>query len=185
MVDLRAQPGQLMKVYIVSLFFLISLCGFSQTSTSSQFSLNAFTPSAEYEISIAENSTIDLDLGLGFSYLHSFGESHYGIYPGFESQYRYYYNFQKRRDDDHKTSENSANYIAGIFSITGGNPIFGDLKYNSEYGLVVGPVWGMQRVYNSGFKINFNLGLGYGYAQEGNSYLVPILSAQLGWVLDR
>ncbi|AVR44124.1 hypothetical protein C7S20_01965 [Christiangramia fulva] len=157
----------------------------AQNNTGSQFSLNAFTPSAEYELSIGEKSSIDLDFGLGFSYLHSLGESHYGIYPGFKTQYRYYYNFQKRIDDKRNTSGNSANYIAGIASITGGNPIFGDLKYSSDYGLVAGPAWGLQRVYDNNFKVNVNLGLGFGYSEVGDSYLLPIIAVQLGWVLDR
>ncbi len=174
-----------MRPIILFAGFLFCLYTSGQNQTTSQFSLNAFTPSAEYEFSIGINSTIDLDLGVGFSYLHSFGESHYGIYPGFETQYRYYYNFEKRADDKKEISHNSANYIAGIASITGGNPIFGDLEYDSDYGLVIGPAWGLQRVYNNRFKIDVNLGVGYAYAEKGDSYLVPVISAKFGWVLSR
>lgn len=174
-----------MQRLFLCFIFLFCLQLSAQKTTENQFSLNLLTPSAEYELSVAENSSVDFNLGLGFSYLHSLGESHYGIYPGFEAQYRYYYNFQNRKDDNKKTSKNSANYLAGIASITGGDPIFGDLKYNSDYGIVIGPAWGMQRVYDNRLKINFNLGLGYGYAEEGDSYLVPILSAQLGWIVGR
>ncbi|MCG9970173.1 hypothetical protein [Christiangramia crocea] len=168
----------------VILIFFLSFTSISQNiSTNSQFSLNLLAPSVEYELSISDRSTIDMDLGVGFAYHKSnyTGEA-YGFYPGFEGQYRYYYNFGKRSDKGNKTSENSANYFAATASITGGDPIIGDLRYASDYGVLVGPVWGLQRVYYSGFKLNFNLGLGLGF-NETQTYFTPLFGLQLGWLV--
>ncbi|CAL67765.1 hypothetical protein [Christiangramia forsetii] len=174
-----------MKHFLFVLALIASLNIFSQeTTTNNQFSLNLLAPSAEYEFSVSDRSTIDLNLGIGFTYQYSslFGEA-YGIYPGFEAQYRYYYNFEKRADKGKKTSENSANYITGIASVTSGNAIIGDLDYENDYGAFVGPAWGLQRVYESGFKLNLNLGLGLGFNDSGDTYVKPLFSFQLGWLV--
>lgn len=174
-----------MNKLIVCALLLLSVNSFGQeTSTNSQFSLNLLAPSAEYELALSQKSTIDVNLGVGFTYEYSstLGEA-YGLYPGFEAQYRYYYNFEKRADKGKKTAENSANYFAGVASISGGNPIIGDLENVNEYGGFVGPVWGLQRVYKRGFKLNLNLGLGLGYNDSGNTYVRPMFELQLGWLV--
>lgn len=176
-----------MKYIIGILLFALSGVLSAQTAagTSSQFSLNLITPSLEYEVAVTNESTIDMDLGIGFAYHKSLGESEFGIFPGFEVHYRYYYNLQKRQDNNKKASENSGNYIAAIGSISGGDPIIGDLKYASDYGVFFGPAWGLQRVYYSKLKLNFNLGAGYGFNQRGTSYFAPIFAIQLGWKLGK
>ncbi len=174
-----------MKNFLIFLGLIAGLNMFGQKNTSNQFSLNLITPSVEYEVAISDHSTIDLDLGIGCAYHNSLGESEFGIFPDFNLQYRYFYNFQKRRDDSKKTSENSANYIAAIGSISGGDPIIGDLKYVSDYGVFFGPAWGLQRVYYSKLKLNLNLGAGYGFNEQGASYFAPILAFQLGWKLGK
>ncbi|MBT8296305.1 MAG: hypothetical protein KJO51_07800 [Gramella sp.] len=100
-------------------------------------------------------------------------------------QYRYYYNFEKRFDNGKKTSENSANYISGVVSVTGGKPIIGNLEYSNDYGGFIGPAWGLQRVYNSGFKLNLNLGLGLGFNDTSDVYLTPLFGLQLGWIITK
>lgn len=174
-----------MKRLLFSILFLSTLISFSQErTTNSQFSLNLLAPSAEYELAVSDNSTLDMNLGIGFAYhKSSYSGEAFGIFPGFEAQYRYYYNFEKRADKGKKTSENSGNYIAGVASITGGKPIIGDLEYANEYGGFVGPTWGLQRIYNSGFKLNLNLGIGMGFNDAGDTYLTPLFGLQLGWLV--
>ncbi|SDS06779.1 hypothetical protein [Christiangramia echinicola] len=176
-----------MKKLLFFLTFFGSLNVSSQeTTTASQFSVNLLAPSAEYELAVAGRSTIDMNLGVGFAYHNSsYGGEAFGLFPGIEAQYRYYYNFGKRVDKGKKTSENSANYIAGVASITSGKPIIGDLEYTDDFAGFVGPAWGLQRVYNSGFKLNLNLGLGMGFNEGGNAYLTPLFGLQLGWKLGK
>ncbi len=174
-----------MKFFFTIFFLNWSLLSFSQvTTTNSQFALNLFAPSAEYEISVSDLSTIDLDLGIGFAYHRStYSGDAFGIFPGFEIQYRHYYNFEKRADRGRKTSENSGNYVAAVTSITGGKPLVGDLEYDNDYGVFIGPAWGLQRVYDSGFKLNLNLGLGLGFNETEDIYFTPLFGLQLGWVI--
>jgi len=176
-----------MKNLLIFLAILSSIGVYAQeTTTNSQFSLNLLAPSAEYELAVSDHSTIDMNLGVGFAYhSSSYGGDAFGLFPGVEAQYRYYYNFNKRADKGKKTSENSANYIAGIASITSGKPIIGDLEYTDDYAGFVGPAWGLQRVYNSGFKLNLNLGLGLGFNEGGDAYVTPLFGLQLGWKIGK
>ena len=176
-----------MKQFLFLLGFIFTFTSYSQEiTTNSQFSLNLLAPSAEYELSISDRSTIDLNLGVGFAYHRSsYSGEAFGLYPGFETQYRYYYNFEKRADKGKKTSENSANYLAVVASVTGGKPIIGNLEYTNDYGGFVGPAWGLQRVYNSNFKLNLNLGLGLGFNDAGDTYFTPLFGLQLGWLLTK
>ena len=84
-----------------------------------------------------------------------------------------------------KVSENSGNYITALAEITSGTPILGGLTSKADYAVVVGPAWGLQRVYNSGFKLNLNLGVGYGFDDLGGSYITPLVGIQLGWLLAK
>ncbi len=170
------------------LFAVLLIAGFSVNSqtTQNQFSLNFLVPSAEYEVSVSEKSTIDFNLGVGFAYTKSdFNGEHFGVFPGFETQYRYYYNLAKRADKGKKTSENSGNYIAGVASLSSGDPIFGDLEYANDYWGFVGPSWGLQRIYRSNFKLNLNLGAGLGFNDSGDTYFSGIIGIQLGFKLGK
>lgn len=130
-------------------------------------------------------TTLDLRLGTGFSYFENsyFGED-FGIYPIFNVQYRYYYNLGKRFDKGKNISDNSANYVALSGIVQSGKPIIGNIEYNADYFGVIGPVWGLQRYYNSGFKLDLNLGAGYGFDELGDSYFSPIIGIRLGWLLS-
>lgn len=174
-----------MKKILLSLFLLCGSISFAQETTH-QFSLNFLIPSAEYELAVSKNATVDAVLGLGFGYHDAsyLEEPEYGIYPYLELQYRYFYNFDKRMQKGKKTSENSANYIAAVGLISSGEPIIGNMQLDNGYSGFVGPAWGLQRVYNSNFKLNLTLGLGYGF-NNGDSYLAPRISIQLGFKLGK
>jgi len=176
-----------MKQFFVALFLLSGLSSFSQTSTQDQFSLNFLMPSLEYEVSVSNKSTIDAVLGMGFGYHDaSYLENpEYGIYPEFETQYRYFYNLDKRMEKGKKTSENSGNYLAAVGVIASGDPIIGDMQLDNDYSGFVGPAWGLQRVYNSNFKLNLTLGLGLGFNDRDNAYLASHIAFQLGFKLGK
>lgn len=180
------QSIYIMKKILLSLALFICLTSFAQETTN-QFSLNFLIPSAEYEVSVSENSTVDTMLGMGFSYHDAsyLNKPEYGIYPQFEAQYRYYYNFRKRVEKGKKTSENSGNYIAVVGVFASGEPIIGDMQLNTDYSGFVGPAWGLQRVYNSNFKLNLNLGLGMGFNDRDGAYLSPRIAIQLGFKLGK
>jgi len=145
------------------------------------FSANILTPGLEYEYGLTKSSTLDLRAGSGFAYRKGvFGEG-FGVYPIFNVQYRHYYNLKKRLDKGKNISNNSANYVALSGTIQVGKPIIGNLEYNEGYFGVFGPVWGLQRYYGAGFKLDLNLGGGYGFNESGSSFFSPIIGLRLGW----
>lgn len=170
------------------LLFGLILTGLNASSqTTNQFSLNFFVPSAEYEAAIGENSSLDGMLGLGFGYHDAdyLDEAEFGIFPHLEAQYRYYYNFQKRADKGKKISENSGNYLAAVGFVASGDPVIGDMHLRNNYSAFVGPAWGLQRVYDSNFKLNLNLGAGYGFNDYNESSLQILIDIQLGFKIGK
>jgi hypothetical protein len=169
---------------------LLSFCFCSFLSINAQdqpsvedglFSVNILTPGLEYEYGLTNSTTLDLRVGSGFAYRKGvFGEG-FGVYPIFNVQYRHYYNLKKRLDKGKNISNNSANYIALSGTIQAGKPIIGNLEYNEGYFGVIGPVWGLQRYYGAGFKLDLNLGGGYGFNESGSSFFSPIIGLRLGW----
>ena len=172
-------------LFVAVILSSISIFGQERSpETNSQFSLNLILPSLEYEIKTGHSSTVDLLLGAGFGY-QSGSQNRFGVFPAFRSSYRYYYNLNKRLEKGKKVSENSGNYIAAIGTIESGKPLIGDYYLNKNYSVFIGPAWGLQRVYNSGFKLNLNLGAGYGFNDLGDSYVSPIIAIQLGWLIAK
>ena len=173
-----------------NLLLVLSIFGgmsvYSQ-STTNQFSLNFLIPSAEYEVSVSANSTVDANLGLGFGYHDSafLDEAEFGFFPQLMGQYRYYYNFKKRDGKGKKTSENSGNYVAAVGILSVGDPLFGDMELDNDYTGFVGPAWGLQRIYYSNFKLNLNMGLGYGFNDLGDSSASVLINLQLGFKLGK
>ena len=170
----------------MAVLLIAGISAHSQT-TQDQLSLNFLIPSAEYEWAISDHSTIDAMAGLGFGYHDGMylDDPEFGVFPQFEAQYRYYYNFEKRADKGKKISENSANYIAAVVALGSGEPILGDMQLQHDLSGFIGPAWGLQRVYNSNFKLNLNLGAGYGFDDLGNSYFSPLIDIQLGFKLGK
>lgn len=169
-----------MKQFLVFLCLLSGAVTSGQTSTENQFSLNLLIPSAEYEFSLTESSTLDFYAGIGFVYRKVFDESHYSIFPEVMVQYRYYYNLDKRLEKGKNVANNSGNYLTAVALISGGNALIGDLNDVNGTSVLLGPAWGLQRVYGKHFKLNLYLGLGYGF-NEVDSYLAPIIAFQFGW----
>ena len=173
------------NLYLFVLFFATGLQAQDEPVTSSQLSVNFMIPSLEGEIKTGTTSTLALNLGTAFVYRKSTYTSGYAVFPTLQAQYRNYYNFNKRLEKGKKISENSGNYITALVDITSGNPILGDLESMADYAVFVGPAWGLQRIYNSGFKLNLNLGIGYGFKDLGDSYFAPLVGLQLGWLLSK
>lgn len=177
-----------MKNYCLPLLFLLFVISSSGQEisrlTQNQFSATFFLPGVEYETPVADNSTISLRIGTGFGYAAGmFRETEFGIYLNLRGQYRHFYNFRKRLEKEKNISNNSGNYLALHTALFYGKPIIGELETAADISGLIGPVWGIQRVYNSGFKLNLFLGAGYGFNDIGGSGISPILGFSLGWLI--
>lgn len=175
------------NLLLISFCLLISLSINAQNQPSVEdglLSVNILTPGLEYEYGLTNSTTLDLGAGSGFAYRKgTFGEG-FGVYPVFDLQYRYYYNLKKRLEKGKNIFNNSGNYIALSGTLQAGKPIIGDLEYNEGYFGVIGPVWGLQRYYGAGFKLDLNLGGGYGFNESGGSFFSPIIGLKLGWLIS-
>lgn len=174
-----------MKKTITAIFLLSTIFLSAQNSTmgveKQLFKVNLLlTPGLEYEVGVSKNATLDFRLGTGLVYVRVNEEEDYGIFLNFEGAYRYYYNFEKRTSKGKNTSRNSANYVALTTFFASDDPIIGDLEIDTDYIGQVGPVWGFQRTYNSGFNLGLELGLGYTFGGS-DSFVVPIFGFRLGW----
>ncbi|MGM0932174.1 MAG: DUF3575 domain-containing protein [Bacteroidota bacterium] len=147
-------------------------------------SINILTPGLEYEFGLTNSTTLDLRAGTGFAYRKNSFDEGFGVYPIFNVQYRYYYNLEKRLEKGKNINNNSANYLALSGAVQAGKPIIGDLEFNEGYFGAIGPVWGLQRYYGSGFKLDLNLGAGYGFNESGESFFSPLIGFRLGWLIS-
>ncbi|MBZ9629336.1 DUF3575 domain-containing protein [Salegentibacter sp. LM13S] len=173
---------------------LLSFCYFSFLSINAQdrasvedglLSVNILTPGLEYEYGLTNATTLDLRAGSSaFAFGAGSSGKFFAIFPVFSAQYRYYYNFNNRIEKNKTVKNNSANYIALSGNLQSGKPIIGNIEYTEDYFGTIGPVWGLQRYYSSGFKLDLNLGAGYGFDELGDSYFSPIIGIRLGWLLS-
>ena len=59
------------------------------------------------------------------------------------------------------------------------------MQLNNDYSGFVGPLWGLQRVYNNNFKLNLNLGFGMGFNDREDSYFATHIGLQLGFKIGK
>ena len=177
-----------MKKYFLPPFFLLfGFFSFAQNNswfTESQFSATILLPGLEYEAPVSGNSTASLRLGTGFGYASGmFKETEFGVFLNLRGQYRYFYNFQKRLEKEKNINNNSANYFGLHAAFSNDDPIIGDMESAADYSGIIGPVWGIQRVHDSGFKFNIFFGGGYAFNDIGGSALSPIVGLSMGWII--
>lgn len=178
-----------MKNYILVVFILVSSLGFSQENAGvekSQFRINMLVPGITYEHAVSEKSTLLGEIGTGFVYSYNSKDGgDFSMFPYASAEYRHYYNFEKRVKKGKNTLNNSANYITFITNVNSGKAIIGKKESASDYYVGFGPAWGMQRTYKSGFNLDLNLGVGYGFGNNESGKFIPMLDITLGWVLNR
>jgi len=178
------------------LIFLLFACtfAFGQTNDTNEVSVSThllkgnllFAPSITYEYGITRTSTAKAEIGTSLTLFEYFGETRVGFFSKFETQYKYYYNLSKRALKGKEIKNNSGNFIALDIIYNGEKDFFSSAERISEL-LLIGPVWGIQRSYESGFSFLFEIGLGYDFMYAGNKDQngrpFPILGFEIGWIL--
>lgn len=176
-----------MKKILLTILVINFFNGYAQTSTGTpntknMFTINVIMPGVQYEMAVTSKTSLSIGLSTGLAWVYSdIGGSEYGIFPSFQGAYRYYYNFEKRKQKGKRTDNNSGNYLALSSYLTSGDPLIGDIETSVDYNGAVGPVWGIQRTYKSKLNWNLELGVGYGF-NDTNTYVAPIINFSIGWV---
>lgn len=143
------------------------------------------TPKIEGEFAISQAATFGVRLGTElFAYDAWILDYYYVLLPSVDVYYRYYYNLDRRTERGKRIYRNSGNYLGLTALYANGNPIWSerpDADSNIDNLVMAGPVYGLQRTYGKGFFFNLEFGVGYGYADNGSSEIIPLASARLGW----
>ena len=146
-----------------------------------------FPPGLEYEIALAQNTTLDLNAYLGFQMSFNSNNSssnYFLVRPVFEGQVRQYYNFRKRQKMSLNTDYNSGNFVAldGIYMLKSLNKPENVFVQTASV-FAIGPVWGMNRAYPKGFNLSLHVGAGYiseSYEDYNDSYPGILWGVRLG-----
>jgi len=175
------------KLFSIFLFFTFLANAQNAKVEKSQLKLNFLVPSIAYETGLTDKASITFEVGTGFSFrARSNQKTEFSFFPYFESQYKYYYNFEKRAKKGRRTINNSANYISFLAGIHSQKPLFNNSRYNEQAVIIAGPTWGIQRTYKKGFRLSLDLGVVYGYnTLTNNQFVFPLIDFELGWVLNR
>ena len=151
---------------------------------STQFNLNILDPSVTFEKSINDNQSFTA--GVGITLLGDYEEDKgtLSVNPFIRGSYRNYY---PRKRVKKALQANSGNFI-GVS--TGYN--FGSIADNAENGSTnrlansyyLGPVWGIQRNYQSGIHLGLSIGGGFGVGSNSDIYFTGIGGFEFGFVIN-
>lgn len=141
-------------------------------------------PGVSYEFGVAKKTTINLDAIIGFALNGgSNRETSFGLYPGLGAELRNFVNMYRRIRKNKNIAGNTGNYVSLLNQFQLGDPVIGNLEYNSSYFYNVAAVYGLQRTYRKGFY--FNLAFGPAVFFDAFDQQAGILiDARLGWVIN-
>jgi hypothetical protein len=136
------------------------------STTKSVTNLSIISPAITHEIALGKRQTIfisgELELISRFerNAINNQDKSYFGLQPQLTADFRHYYNFEKRLTKGKNISNNSGNYLALRTMYTFDPVVNKDQFPVLNTGLIIGGVWGIQRIYNSGIYLGLSLGAG-------------------------
>ncbi len=145
-------------------FWVINAVAQKVELSDNQLNINLIAPSFSYERKLADNESISLAGGVGFTHVTKKDFSgrttaKLFVVPMVYSTYRTYYKRRRiRKDNLMNNSGNFLGYFGGYRFKAFGSDDFSPVLERGEYS--IGTVWGMQRNYRSG--IHFTLSIGPG-----------------------
>ncbi len=99
-----------MKNSLLFVFMIFTLLANAQNGKveKNQLKLNFLVPGIKYEAGLTDKTSITFGVGMGFSIIGgSNRDTEVSFFPFLESQYKYYYNFEKRTSKGKNTLNNS------------------------------------------------------------------------------
>jgi hypothetical protein len=158
----------------------------------SQWSLNVLPLNLAYEHRIGDKSTIYAQAGIDLSRYQAVEDSNvavlprrtYALAPKVNVQYRYYYNLEKRKATMKNIASNSGNFIgAEITPLLPPIWIIEDKEIIKENGVVLGAMWGLQRVKKDLIVFNLKMGPALRITTEGVSTELLQGTVSIGFIL--
>ena len=156
--------------------------------------LQIFPTGINYETKLATKHTFSVQAQLGYSFAFGISKTYFSngtskisssayiaIIPQVVTNYRFYYNLEKRERKGKNTGGNSGNYFT-IIAAFGFKPAYSNYPNKFTFATVVGPAWGLHRTFKKGVDLNFSIGLGYGFDNGRGSYLAPISNFSFGYI---
>ena len=153
-----------------------------KAKTVSNHSLSIYTVGASYnyEQTLGGKMTIIAHAGLLMSHMvWSMAGFEYSINPGLGLEARYYYNLDRRKSRGKNTDYNSANYLS-LDQYFMFKPVTSQ-NMSKTSGYLVAPHWGIRRVYNDRWLLEFNLGIRC-FVESKSVTLAPRLNLKFGIV---
>lgn len=178
-------PLIFLSVFSVSITFcqnseLSNLKDISENNkNSSVFRISLLFPGIIYEYGLSYNMAIRAEFNIaGFVFNGQ-------IIPQVQSEYRVYYNFNKRKSKSKSIDNFSGSFISCLTGYLMASNIDSESNgiylTNWENVFYIGPTWGLQRNINS-FHFEFNLGMGFFYYLESKELLFnPIVDFSIGF----
>ena len=157
-----------------------------------QWSLNVLPLNLAYEHRIGDKSTIYAQAGIDLSRYQAVEDSAVAflprrtpaLAPKLNVQYRYYYNLEKRQAKTKSIASNSGNFIgAEVTPLLPPIWVIEKKDIIKEQGVVLGAIWGIQRVKKDFLVFNFRIGPALIITSEGTSTELLRGSASIGFIL--
>ncbi len=178
-----------MKKNISILFIFVFLQVFSQKEDLKDQVLISFDITSlkiSYEKVISNKITSNLGLGIGAGYYnvdnnvnHKIGMSIVNIPIVVSQNNKYYYNREKRQNDNKSIENNSGNYIGLKFRFNTGTESTDLSPHNS---LLSEINWGLQRDLGHNWIFNFSIGIGYlSDFDTNNQNIIPTIGLLFGY----
>lgn len=157
-------------------FTLICLCllflnaVYTQDSdvASSIFKVNFLSPGISYEVKTGNSKTLYFQTYLSSAAIIDADADDVSWFfdPALLTQFRYYYNGEKRAAKGKRTAMNSMNYIAPSMEFLYSKfPVGTTVEENNRRPVYnAGLVWGLQRNYDNRFSVDFAIGPGYRFS---------------------
>jgi hypothetical protein len=168
------------------MFLLFPLLNNAQQTNAVKGSLYKIniSPGFTYEKGLTNTTTLCLEGNLSVGFAVNNNKTLFLATPFVKSQYRYYYNLDKRVSKGKDISRNSGGFIA-ITSSFYLKPIGNDVYVSNYDGFTAGGIWGFQKTYKSGINLTANAGLGYNFSDNLTHKVVPLLNFTIGWVIGK
>jgi hypothetical protein len=173
-------------VLLLTALFVFFNYSFSQDTiiTNKVLRVNVINPGAEYEAPFFNQSTLSINLGIGYGGSHPNLTTYasgwlYLIAPFADIHYRNYYNLEERFNRGKSIQYNAGNFW-GLRMLTRGKTLSSNFSRTSNYDFAVGPTWGLQRSFGK-FNLLFDVGFVYYFDTKGNDGVVPTLELNIGY----